>query len=48
MDAEERKFIITYLTKYARRMVIVAAHELNEWEDAVVQARWLLLLSIPR
>lgn len=42
MDAEERKFLITYLTKYARgRMVIVAAHELNEWEEAVDTVIWI-------
>ncbi|EGG34053.1 MULTISPECIES: ATP-binding cassette domain-containing protein [Paenibacillus] len=42
MDAEERKFLITYLTKYARgRMVIVAAHELNEWEEAADTVIWI-------
>lgn len=42
MDAEERKFLITYLTKYARgRMVIVAAHELNEWEEAADTVIWM-------
>ncbi|AWP25706.1 ABC transporter ATP-binding protein [Paenibacillus sp. Cedars] len=42
MDAEERKFLITYLTKYARgRMVIVAAHELNEWEEAADTVIWV-------
>lgn len=42
MDAEERKFLITYLTQYARtRIVIVAAHELNEWEDAADTVLWI-------
>lgn len=42
MDAEERKFLIAYLTRYAKgRMVIVAAHELNEWEDATDTVVWL-------
>lgn len=42
MDAEERKFLITYLTQYARRrMVIVAAHELNEWEEAADTVIWI-------
>ncbi|MGG1876183.1 MULTISPECIES: ATP-binding cassette domain-containing protein [Paenibacillus] len=42
MDAEERKFLITYLTQYARtRMVVVAAHELNEWEDAADHIIWI-------
>ncbi|WP_106767016.1 ATP-binding cassette domain-containing protein [Paenibacillus faecalis] len=42
MDAEERKFLITYLTRYAKgRMVVVAAHELNEWEDATDTVIWI-------
>lgn len=42
MDAEERKFLIAYLTRYAKgRMVIVAAHELNEWEDATDTVVWI-------
>lgn len=42
MDAEERKFLITYLTQYAKgRMVMVAAHELNEWEEAVDNVIWI-------
>ncbi|GAB6927265.1 ABC transporter ATP-binding protein [Paenibacillus sp. JCM 10914] len=42
MDAEERKFLITYLTRYAiGRMVIVAAHELNEWEEAADTVIWI-------
>lgn len=42
MDAEERKFLIAYLTRYAKgRMVAVAAHELNEWEDATDTVVWI-------
>ncbi|KKO53059.1 ATP-binding cassette domain-containing protein [Paenibacillus sp. DMB20] len=42
MDAEERKFLIAYLTRYAKgRMVAVAAHELNEWEDAADCVIWI-------
>ena len=42
MDAEERKFLIAYLTRYAKgRMVAVAAHELNEWEESADAVIWL-------
>lgn len=42
MDAEERKFLIAYLTRYAEgRLVVVAAHELNEWEDATDTVVWI-------
>lgn len=42
MDAEERKFLIAYLTRYAKgRMVAVAAHELNEWEDSADYVLWI-------
>lgn len=42
MDAEERKFLIAYLTRYAKgRMVVVAAHELNEWEDSADSVLWI-------
>ncbi|MBO2945567.1 ABC transporter ATP-binding protein [Paenibacillus sp. F411] len=48
MDAEERKFLITYLARYAKggRTVVVAAHELNEWEEAADYVTWLHLGSI--
>ncbi|WP_054956909.1 ATP-binding cassette domain-containing protein [Paenibacillus dakarensis] len=42
MDAEERKFLITYLSRYAKdRLVVVAAHELNEWEDVTDTVLWI-------
>ncbi|NMO97247.1 ATP-binding cassette domain-containing protein [Paenibacillus lemnae] len=42
MDAEERRFLISYLTRYAKdRVVVVAAHELNEWEMAADYVIWL-------
>lgn len=42
LDSRERKLVIQLLTRYAReRVVIVATHELNEWNDQMDSLLWL-------
>ncbi|WP_273832258.1 ATP-binding cassette domain-containing protein [Guptibacillus sedimenti] len=42
LDSRERKNVVSLLTRYAQsRLVLIATHELNEWEDMADDIIWL-------
>lgn len=42
LDSRERKNVVSLLTRYAKsRLVLIATHELNEWEDMADDVIWL-------
>ncbi|MCA0171228.1 ABC transporter ATP-binding protein [Bacillus sp. RAR_GA_16] len=42
LDSRERKNVVSLLSRYAKtRLVLIATHELNEWEDLADDVIWL-------
>ncbi|WP_226655640.1 ATP-binding cassette domain-containing protein [Guptibacillus hwajinpoensis] len=42
LDSRERKNVVSLLSRYAKtRLVLIATHELNEWEDIADDVIWL-------
>ncbi|MFK3960392.1 ATP-binding cassette domain-containing protein [Guptibacillus hwajinpoensis] len=42
LDSRERKNVVSLLSRYAeKRLVLIATHELNEWEDIADDLIWL-------
>ena len=42
LDSRERKNVVSLLTRYSKsKLVLIATHELNEWEDMADDVLWL-------